>query len=51
MESENSRDQLNAEIIIKDKIIHALRTNDKEADKLAVEELKRLKKRYLLLKN
>jgi len=39
-----SKGQLKAEIKIKDKIISALKKNNKEAEKLAVEELKRLRK-------
>jgi hypothetical protein len=39
----NDTDQLKAEIKIKDKIISALKKNDKKAEKLAVEELKNLR--------
>ncbi len=39
----NDRDQLKTEIKIKDKIISALKKNDKKAEKLAVEELKNLR--------
>jgi hypothetical protein len=40
----NDRDQLKAEIKIKDKIISALKKKDKEAEKQAVEELTNLRK-------
>jgi hypothetical protein len=42
----NSRDQLAAENKIKDKIIKALKKNDKEAVKLAEDELKELRKNF-----